>query len=761
MRFVTLTVLLIFTIFAIRGQSVGLVLSGGGAAGFAHVGVLKALEERGIPIDFITGTSAGALVGAMYASGMSIQQIEELSMSDDFFLMANGGIQKKHQYFLPKDENNASLIKLNISKDSILQKSLPTSVITPAMFDFQMLRIFGVVGASKNKDFNQLMVPFRCVAADIENKKEVIFRKGDLNHCVRASMTFPFYINPIRIDNVLLFDGGLYNNFPADVMYRDFNPDFIIGSNVSENNLKPYEDDLLSQMRAAMVRETNFEIPCDAGVLIKHSMDVGTFDFNKEKVQLAIQVGYDNTLAYLDSIELYVTRKVSHEELTKKRYDFLKGVKPLKISTVNARFKGGKKANFVNYALNKKMKNDNLNSHQLEQKYYRIYGIPQVRYVLPDITLKEDSSYHLNLYIKKNRELELNVGGHFSSRPVNMGYIGLSYHYINRIAWRAHAESYFGKFYGSARALVDFHVPTKLPFIVTPYFVLNRWDYFRSFATFFEDVRPSFLVQNEMYYGAKIKIPISTTIRASFDYRYVDLSDRYYQTENFTVADTADRTDFYGNTIVLTLEQNSLDRKQFASEGSQILFRARYVIGKERSISGSTAPLPFDDIYNHNWFNLQFEARKYFLKYPIYRFGLHLLGAFNSQSLYRNYVASLLAMTEFAPIPDAGTFFMSEYRAPQYAAVGFNQIFGLYKNVDLRIDTYAFQPIITLRQLDDGGFGYSQYQLLPKFMGSASVIYHSPIGPFRATLNYFPEQTKPFSFLISYGFVIFNERAIR
>jgi len=404
MRFITLTVLLTLIVFATRAQSVGLVLSGGGAAGFAHIGVLKALEERGIPIDYITGTSAGALVGAMYASGLSIQQIEDISLSDDFFLMANGGVPKKHQYFLPNDDHNASLIKLNISKDSVLQKSLPTNIIIPVMFDLEMLKLFGVVGASKNKDFNQLFVPFRCVAADIENKQEVVFSKGNLNHCVRASMTFPFYINPIRIDNVLLFDGGLYNNFPADVMYRDFNPDFIIGSNVSDNNIKPGEDDLLSQMRAAMVRETNFEIPCEAGLLIQHTLDVGTFDFSKEKVQIAIQIGYENTLKYLDSIELYVKRKVSQEELTKKRYDFLKGVKPLNISSANARFKGVKKASFVNYTLSKKIAKNNLDVDKFEKEYYRIYGTPQLRYVLPDITLKEDSTYHLNLYVKKSRE---------------------------------------------------------------------------------------------------------------------------------------------------------------------------------------------------------------------------------------------------------------------------------------------------------------------------------------------------------------------
>jgi NTE family protein len=81
--------------------------------------------------------------------------------------------------------------------------------------------------------------------------------------------------------------------------------------------------------------------------------------------------------------------------------------------------------------------------------------------------------------------------------------------------------------------------------------------------------------------------------------------------------------------------------------------------------------------------------------------------------------------------------------------------------LDWRFDAYAFQPITVLKRFDEGGFGYSQYQLLPKFMGSSSLIFQSPIGPFRATVNYFPEQAKPLTFLLSFGYIIFNERAIR
>lgn len=760
MRFFVSIVLVFLSSHLTWGQQrVGLVLSGGGAAGFAHIGVIKALEEHNIPIDYITGTSAGALVGGLYASGLSVQQIEAISMSEQFFLMVNGETERRYKFNLRREPQSASMVSLAFSKDSVLFKSLPISFITPALFDFEMLKVFGATSAARFQNFDSLFVPFRCVASDIKSKREFIFRAGHLNHAIRASMTFPFYVNPIRVDGTLLFDGGLYNNFPADLMYEDFSPDFIIGSNVSENSIEPSEDDLFSQMKAAMVRETKFEIPCNYGLMIKHDLSIGTFGF--DRVKEAIQIGYDNTIKMIDSLRLYISAERSIDVVNEQRKEFLQKIIPIDISSASSSFDGGKRAPFVNYPLQKKLVRHNFDEAALKKYYFQLYGTPQIRYVLPELTLKEDSTHHLNLKVKKTKDFSLNVGGHFSSRPVNIGYVGLSYYHINRLAWRAHVESYFGKFYGSGKVGLDLHVPSKLPFVLSPYFVLNRWDYFRSFATFFEPVRPSFLVQEEMYTGAKISFPLSMTMRAGIDYRHFSLSDRYYQTDNFTIADTADLTNFYGNSFCLTVEHNSLNRKQFSSEGSLFNLSLRYIRGMEHTITGSTALVPFDDYEDHEWINLQIEARKFFNVKRKYAFGIHGLGVFNSQSLFQNYVASILAMTEFSPIPDARTVFMSEYRAPQYIAGGVNQIFNLFSRLELRFDAYAFQPIIVLRRFDQGGFGYSQYQLRPKFMGSSSLIFQSPIGPFRATVNYFPEQNRPFMFLLSFGYVLFNERAIR
>ena len=155
------------------------------------------------------------------------------------------------------------------------------------------------------------------------------------------------------------------------------------------------------------------------------------------------------------------------------------------------------------------------------------------------------------------------------------------------------------------------------------------------------------------------------------------------------------------------------------------------------------------------------EAQKYVLNAPFFHLGLHVRAIMNSQSLFKNYTATLLNTTEFAPIPDVMTFFLAEYRAPQHAGVGANGIFTVFKKFDLRLDAYLYQPFKQLVKFDDGTFGYSKIFKGETSLYSLSFIYHSPIGPLRATANYFPKQETKVWFQVSYGFALFNERAIR
>lgn len=741
-------------------QKIGLVLSGGGATGFAHIGVLQALEEKGIPIDYITGTSAGALIGSLYAAGYSPNEIRDFCVNENFILMARGELLPSQKYFSKENEPNANMFTFRFSLDSLINKSLPTNFNSSTFLDYEMMRILGTVSEANGNDFDQLFVPFRCLASDIVSKENVIFRDGKLNEAVRASMTYPFYFQPLRINGRLLFDGGLYNNFPSDILYQEFSPDYIVGSNVSYNADAPMENDLISQVTNMLVSYSDFSLPCENGILIEPNLNISTFEF--DQVEKAIEIGYQTGLLYADSILPFMTRFADTAELRARRSEFRDKIPPLVISKISTDLSKNGDA-FVTRSMLRKNRKIQINETTLEKRYFRLAQTEHIDFLFPKLELDSTTGhYNLDLAVRKKNAFKFDIGGHFSSRPVNTTYLGLTYLHLGRVAWKAHAESYFGKFYGSLKTNLKIEVPSLFPVTIEPYFTMNRWDYFRSFATFFEDVQPSFLVQNEMYYGLKFTHPLLRNSKSTFDFRFVELEDRYYQTANFTSADTSDFTSFVGQTYSWKFEHNTLNRKQFASSGHRVAFKARYVVGKEESVSGSTAPTEYDLFKNHSWINLNFEAQTFPIDFKHFHFGIQAQATLNSQSLFSNYTATLLSMSSFDLIPDVGTYFLPEYRSPLYVGGGINAIWSIQKRLDLRFDGFLFQPFNQLVVFDDGSFGYSKPFKGESYLASASLIFHSLLGPLRATVNYFPKQTNnPLNFQISFGYVLFNERAIR
>ncbi|MGZ6540069.1 MAG: patatin-like phospholipase family protein, partial [Bacteroidia bacterium] len=421
------TVLLLFSFRSAKAQKVGVVLSGGGASGIAHIGVLKALEKNHIPIDYITGTSMGALIGALYAIGYSPDQIEALVKTERFKNWSEGVVDQKYAYYFKRTDDNASWLTFKLSLDSAFVSTLPTNLISPVAMDFGMMELAGGAAAAANYNFDSLFVPYRCVASDIEKKESVIFRKGDLAESVRASMSYPFYIRPITVDGKLLFDGGLYNNFPSNVMYDDFYPDFMIGSNVSGNNPPPDEDNLLSQIKTMLQSKSNYNILCEGGVIIEPKTNVGLFNFSD--VQPLIDSGYASAMRQMDFIKQYVSRRVDSTELSIRRSNF-KSAQP-KIVFDNIYVEGLTKnqADYAEKVL--RHKNKQVNLEDMKEGYFRLAADDKIKSIFPKIKYNPKSGYYdLYLRVKKERNLITDVGGNFSNRPISQGYIGLQYNYL-------------------------------------------------------------------------------------------------------------------------------------------------------------------------------------------------------------------------------------------------------------------------------------------------------------------------------------------
>ncbi len=742
-----------------KAQKVGLVLSGGGATGLAHIGVLKALEENGIPIDYITGTSAGAMVGGLYAAGYSPLEIEALVLSDKFLYMAQGKIEDEFNYYFKEPFPDPSWVNLRFSKDSSWQTTLPTNLVSPTLMDYEMMKGFSGPSAAAKDNFDSLFVPFRCVASDIVEKKSVIFKSGSLHEAVRASMTYPFYFKPIKIDGKLLFDGGLYNNFPADIMHQEFDTDVIIGSNVSGNVKAPDEDNLRSQLLNMIVVQQSFALPCEYGIIITPDPDISTFDFEDSKK--AIQAGYDIAMANMDSIRKIVGRTIDKEDLQKKRNEFRSKIPLMEFENISITGLNKRQAEFVRKTIFPR-KDKRISEVDLKPRYFRIYNDEHISYIYPHTKYNPiTKSFDLNLEIKKDKEFEAYFGGNFSSLPINSGFIGLNYHLLRKNAWTFSGSSSFGKLYSSGRIAARFEPASRFPFFIEGEFVIHRWDFYRSFATFFEDIKPSYIIQEEQYISGSLGVPIKNKGRFITYLRYGELTDNYYQVENFLSTDTSDLTKVYANTAGMYFERSTLNRKQFASAGTYLYIGGRVNYMFEYTIPGSTS-INRDTIENEHFYPMfKIEYQNYFKSKGHFKFGFHTEAVYSFQDFYANYIASVLSAPMYQPLPHSKSLFLPSYRAYHYASAGLQVIFNFKKNFDIRTEGYIFQPLYSLRA---NAFNQAQFtQLLQTrfYMASLSAIYHSPIGPVSLMLNYYHSNEQPFYFLFNFGYLIFNKNAAR
>ncbi|VVO05278.1 patatin-like phospholipase family protein [Pseudomonas fluorescens] len=277
---------------------IGLVLSGGAARGLAHIGVLKALEEQGVKIDAIAGTSMGAVIGGLYASGYKIDELEKLALSIDWQQALSDAPPRKDVPFRRKQDDRDFLVKQKLSFRDDGSLGLPLGVIQGQNLALQLESM--LAHTSDTRDFDKLPIPFRAVATDISTGEKVVFRKGHLPQVIRASMSIPAVFAPVELNGRLLVDGGMTDNIPLDVA-REMGVDIAIvvdiGTPLSTRNQLTTVVDVLNQSITLMTRRNSEEQlatlhPDD--VLIQPSLaSFGGTDFGRTREM--IDAGYRAT----------------------------------------------------------------------------------------------------------------------------------------------------------------------------------------------------------------------------------------------------------------------------------------------------------------------------------------------------------------------------------------------------------------------------------------------------------------------------------
>jgi NTE family protein len=405
---------------------IGLVLSGGGAKGFAHIGVLKVLEKAGIPIDYIGGTSMGSIIGGLYAIGYSADSIQKMVESQNWPELLSDRFPRKYLSFEEKENDGKYFVPFPISNGKF---QLPVGVIPGQNLELLLSRLawntFGI------DSFSKFPIPFICVATNIEKGEPVILSNGSFPQCIRASMAIPTVFTPVVINNNTLLDGGIYNNFPVEEV-RKMGADIIIGVDVG---FEPFKgSDLNSMLR--VVEQSVFIHTVEENIKQQKSCNV----FIKPNLKEYNMMSFDNADTIIKRGELAAN---DHLIEISKIADSLKSfnivVSELRhisnnptyfISNIDVEGYKNTPRSYILAKLNLES-NSNVNVDQVEEAVMRVYGT--LLYKKVNYTIKRaPNGYDLNIQVEERSPSLFSVGVNYNTDYLASIYLNASWYNLLR-----------------------------------------------------------------------------------------------------------------------------------------------------------------------------------------------------------------------------------------------------------------------------------------------------------------------------------------
>mgnify|MGYP002089242081 FL=1 len=746
-----------------QAQKVGLVLSGGGAKGMTHIGIIRALEENNIPIDYITGTSMGAIIGSLYAMGYSPDDMEALLRSEDFKRWYSGQIEPEYGYYFKQNRPTPEFFNIRFSfKDSLHIKPqiLPTSMVNPIQMNLVFVELFARATTACNGDFNHLFVPFRCIASDVYNKRPLIMRKGDLGDAVRASMSFPFVFKPIEIDSVLAYDGGIYNNFPTDIMREDFRPGVIIGSVVAANPGKPKENDLMSQLENMIMQKTDYTLPDSLGIVMTFKYDdVSLLDF--DRLQELHDIGYNRTISLMDSIKSRIHRRTSAENVRLRRLVYRSNLPQFRFRDIYI-----EGANPQQQAYIKKEFHDEdhevFTYEDLKRGYFRLLSDNMISEIIPHAVYDPKTDlYSLHLKVKMEDNFSVRMGGSVSTTSSNQIYLGLGYQNLNYYSKEITLDGQIGKVYNNAQLMAKIDLPTRVPTSYRLIASLSTFDYYKKDKLFSKNDKPSFNSKDERFVKLMVALPFLANKRAEISIGYGKLQDNYFQSNviNFD-KDRSDRSTYNLLGGAIGFYGSTLNARQYATKGYFEKLVAQVFTGKEKFIPGNPTETSFTTKDRQSWLQISYMKYAYHTMAPKFTLGWMAEMLYSSKNFSENYAATMLQAADFSPTPHSKIMYNEAFRANQFLAAGIKPIFVFNDMFQVRSELYGFMPIFPIKKnaLNKAYYGkaFSRFE----YLGEISVICQLPFGAISAYVNHYSSPKKEWNVGLTLGWQLFNYRFI-
>lgn len=744
-------------------QGVGLVLSGGGAKGLYHIGVLEALEESGVPIDYVAGTSMGSIIGALYAAGYSPQEMRELALSGAIRQWVSGRIDPTiYMPYYRQVGNSPSFINLWLDfSDEKQTFQLPKNLISSTQIDMALIELFAPASTAADNDFSKLMIPFLCVAADMNKRAPVTLDEGSLPEAIRSSMAIPLAFKPVKRDSMLLYDGGIYDNFPWRALDRKHNPELLIGSICTSGEMHPDgEESLVDQAVLIAMSGSDYTMPEDRSVTIHRAVQVGMLDF--DNAEPVMQAGYEDAMRQMPAIleRIPAEARMTKEQYTARREKFRRKCPPLIFNNYEIAGVNDEQIayirDYMRTDLHGNERQRQMNLERLRENTYRLLVTGDYQMDVPRVSYdKKSERYSFSAELTARPNLKLTIGGNISSTAFNQAYIGLNYQSFGRAAHRFGANLYLGPTHtwGSLGGRMDFYFND--PFFLTyAYNFSTENNRHGSFGRITEIDNTLAVKQSESF--GSFGLGFRLTHRSLVELKLHAGHSNYHNTTSFDL-DQSDHTRFWFYGAKLELARNTLDKFIYPTRGSELHLSAIYLGGRDRySLEEHST---FQPGTGRSWYGGRFQYEKIFNMPSTswFMLGVNLDAVYTNHPEFTSEGATLMTLPAYEPIPHAHMVFMPDFSAKRFVAGGLNPTFSFTPNFFLRTGFYAMY-----RSRNDYASGtlvdWEDRQL--NFITEASLVYHTPIGPVNLSLiKYGIDSWKNMYLMFNFGYPIFAPKA--
>ncbi len=719
-------------------QSVGLVLSGGGAKGIAHIGLIQALEDNDIPIDYITGTSMGAIVGGLYACGYTPAEMMELINSDYFGYLSSGKADPAFTYYFSKGSPSPQMFAMSVGgRDSTARSKIfnPQSLISPMPMSFGFMQIFSAYGAQCDGNFDRLFVPFRCVASDVAQKRKKVMGSGDLGESIRASMSFPLIFQATEIDGQVLYDGGIYDNFPVGVMQTEFAPSVIIGSDVSAPSDGP-ANSYFQQLDLLVSRAQSYEVPPEAGIKVR--IDVSNFGLlDWDRADAIYRAGYRRGIEMMDSIKTRIPTRADSTARRLRRAVFKSGTPALRFDSVNVEGATKRQNEYIKYLFHPAKGTDTIGIDRARLAFYRALSSGKMSYLRPRAHVNNDSAglFTLDLKALVKSNFSVGAGAYITSSNNSYLYLRGGYSSLSFSSVSTDIEAWIGQSYMAGALTGRLDIASALPSALVLNAVASRRKYYEDEELFFRDNEPAFVTAHE--YFAKLAWAMAAGRRGCVDIGLGGgkLRNTFYSPgHEGGYREGRHHVDFALGQAYAAYRSSTLDNINYPLSGSSLNASFAAVLGKATCGQAGADGRGTDK--HMAWLQLDAHWRNYISLGRHWVLGTEARALLSNRPLPGSYEASVSSAPAYSPTPASTNTFNPAFRANSFLAATVVPVYKFNSSLSARFSASVFAPLRGIREGDGGTARFGRCFDSTEFFGELNLVYALPFGNIAGYCNY-------------------------